>query len=157
MLCRAHIFSISAKADDKVEQNVKNGKLLLQGRFIQQGHFIFWPPHNHLKLPAYGEKEGTFDEIKENRHFPSYESLKVMAKEAGFEVSDEKASDLTKTVRGYISPKIDKKLYGINRENYKLLKDDFKEWKQEGVLPFEPNSLRVPRPMYSCVLEKTPS
>ena len=94
----------------------------------------------------------TFENLKKNMHDPSCEHLIDMAEEAGFEVKAK--TDLTDIALGYTSPEIYKKLYRLNSDQHEKLKAVFEKCKEKGVLPFEPDSLRVLRPMYSCVLKK---
>ncbi len=98
----------------------------------------------------------TVDQLLTDRHFPSCESLKFMAEEAGFEVKAESVSDLTDIAFGYISPEIYATAVPLKEDQYRRLENVFKEWKEKDVLPFEPkpDSLRVPLPMYTCVLQK---
>jgi ubiquinone/menaquinone biosynthesis C-methylase UbiE len=83
-------------------------------------------------------------------HNPSCESMTAMANKAGFRVNP--ATDLTGAVVGYISPKIYVGLYKLNPDQQESLKTAFEA--EKDVLPLEPKSLRVRRPMYACVLKK---
>lgn len=97
-------------------------------------------------------------------HYPSCERLVQMAtKDARFNVQH--TQDLTDIALSYFSPQvagqgIDGKLpQPTKRRMRQELKALFEACKQEGVLPFEPRSLRpkslrVPWRMYTCVLKK---
>lgn len=91
-------------------------------------------------------------------HNPSCECVMDMAAKAGFKVDKRKAFDLTDVVVGYISPKIYSDVFKRNHgvelssDQQRILKVAFEA--EKNVLPIEPSSLRVRRPMYTCILEK---
>jgi ubiquinone/menaquinone biosynthesis C-methylase UbiE len=93
--------------------------------------------------------------VKAARYFPSCERLESLAEKAGFTVKA--STDLTESALGYTSPEIYARTFNSTAAQKKELKAAFEKWKRQGALPFDPSrpdSLRVPWPMYACVLRK---
>ncbi|MFA7253108.1 MAG: methyltransferase domain-containing protein [Patescibacteria group bacterium] len=90
--------------------------------------------------------------VKASRHFPSCEALQRMANLTGYKIAD--ARDLTEDVVSFLSPEAYASRFSMTEAQQDNLHQVFETWKNRGVLPFDPQTLRVRRPMYSCVLDK---
>jgi|GEM_PF-2414235 len=97
----------------------------------------------------------SIDEVVAENRYTSCEKLGVMAREAHFGVLS--MTDLTNAAFGYTSPEIYGRAARFKDDQLAILEKLYKECKQEGIIPFERDSLRAIRPMYTCVLQKKPS
>ncbi len=91
-------------------------------------------------------------QVKENRYFISSEELRQKAQNIGFGTFFSK--DWTKKIISFLSPDSYASRFNMNKEQLDTLYKIFEKWKKKDILPFDKDSLRLRRSMYSCILGK---